>query len=111
MNIKVKIWLDDLRPVPDDTWTAVRWPEEVIELLKTKPVVVEVSLDFDLGEEGPKARTGYSVLEWIEQQVFTNGFEPPVIHIHSDNAAGVQRMQAAVKKIKRLGKENEEQGR
>ena len=106
----MKIYLDDVRPLPDDTWTPVRWPQEVIDLLMTQRVDV-ISLDHDLGEEGQNARTGYDVLPWIEEQVVVNGFVPPVIHVHSDNSAGIQRMVDAVEAIKTRTKANRTQGR
>jgi hypothetical protein len=42
-----KVWLDDLRPRPDDTWTAVTTPSAAIKLLETGKVEV-ISLDHDL---------------------------------------------------------------
>jgi hypothetical protein len=44
----VKVYLDDRRPAPDDSWTLVATPEEAVELLKTGGVT-EISLDYDLG--------------------------------------------------------------
>jgi len=47
----MKVWLDDLRPTPDDTWTAVTTPAAAIALLKSGKVEV-ISFDHDLGYEG-----------------------------------------------------------
>ncbi|WP_309295279.1 cyclic-phosphate processing receiver domain-containing protein [Aeromonas caviae] len=41
----------------------------------------EISLDHDLGDDG--RGTGYDVILWIENEVMTNYFIPPKIHIHS----------------------------
>ena len=54
----MKVYLDDERAAPAG-WVDVRWPEEVIELLKTGNVT-ELSLDHDLGDDGHG--TGYDVL-------------------------------------------------
>ena len=66
----MKIFLDDERDPPEG-WTLVRWPQEVIDLLKTGKVS-EISLDHDLGDD--RKGTGYDVLTWIEEQVIVKGF-------------------------------------
>lgn len=79
----------------------MRWPEEVIELLRTGQVTA-LSLDHDLGDEGDR-RTGYAVLQRLEQEVATAGFAPPaVILVHSSNASARHRMDLAVRSIRRL---------
>ena len=92
----MKVYLDDERLTPEG-WVRCSWPEEVIELLKTGQVE-ELSLDHDLGSNGPH-RTGYAVLLWIEAAVVTSGFVPPRLAIHSSNAPGRLKMQAAIKSI------------
>jgi hypothetical protein len=97
----VRIWLDDRRPEPDG-WVRCYTPEQVIELLQTQ-AVAELSLDHDLGLlDGPRERTGYDVLLWIEQQA-AQGYTPPEIHVHSANSVAHQRMLAAIEAIERLG--------
>lgn len=71
----MKVYLDDERRTPTG-WHRVYWPSEVIELLK-KGGVEEISLDHDLGDDD--RGTGYDVVLWIEEAVFTNGFIPPLI--------------------------------
>lgn len=98
--MKVKVWLDDIRPAPAG-WIRTYWPEEVIALLKTGDVE-EISLDHDLGDAlntppGGKERTGYDVLTWMEEAVLTEGFAPPVINIHTANIVAEARMRACVK--------------
>ncbi len=94
----MKIFLDDERPTPDG-WIHARWPEEVIEHLK-RGVVVEISLDHDLGDD--EHGTGYDVLLWLEEQVATKGFVPPKCRVHSANSAARVRMEAAIASIERL---------
>ncbi len=99
----MKIYLDDVRPTPAG-WIGARWPEEVIEHLKTGKVD-EISLDHDLGED--EGRTGYQVVTWIEEQVALHGFVPPAkIHVHSANSVGRQRMEAGIRKIRELHEQN-----
>jgi len=96
----MKVYLDDERPTPDG-WIHARWPENVIELLQTGDVT-HVSLDHDLGDD--EHGTGYDVLKWIEEDVATRGFSPPVITIHTSNVSARQKMELAVESIKRFAR-------
>lgn len=89
----MKIYLDDERIAPDG-WIQARWPDEVIELLKTG-AVTDLSLDHDLGDD--QRGTGYDVLLWIEEAVITRGFNPPKISIHTANPSARARMLAAIR--------------
>ena len=92
----MKIFLDDVRDTPEG-YVRCYWPQEVIELLKTHPVS-ELSLDHDLGDD--EKGTGYDVLKWIEEEVYTNNFTPPkVIKVHSANPIAKQRMLSAIASI------------
>ncbi len=93
----VRVYLDDERPTPDG-WVSARWPDEVIRLLETGKVA-EVSLDHDLGDD--VRGTGYDVILWIEEAVVLRGFKPPLIHVHSANAAARSRMLAGIDAIER----------
>ncbi len=96
----MKIYLDDERKAPEG-WIQRRWPEEVIEDLKTGKVI-HLSLDHDLGEgsEYEHPRTGYDVILWLEEQVKMNGLVPPrYIYIHSANPVARQKMKAGLKQI------------
>ena len=91
----MKIYLDDERPCPSG-WVLARWPDEVIEHLK-RGGVEEISLDHDLSDD--ERGTGYDVLLWIERQVHTNHFVPPILSVHSANPAAVTRMKMAIQAI------------
>jgi hypothetical protein len=98
-----KVYLDDVRMAPDG-WIRTKTAPETINLLK-KGGINYLSLDHDLGENSGVG-CGYDVLLWIEEQVFTNGFVPPRITIHSDNSGARPKMKAAIEKIYRLHKDN-----
>ena len=99
LNESIKVYLDDERPTPKG-WIGVKTPSEVIKLLKTKNVT-HVSLDHDLGDD-KNIGTGYDVLNWIEEQVFTNkNFECPLITIHTANPSAMKKMILALKSIER----------
>ena len=93
----MRVYLDDNRETPEG-WVRVYWPEEAIELLKTESVE-EISLDHDLGDD--KHGTGYDVIKWIEEQVVTNDFSPPIIHVHSANEGAMPRMLNGIRSIYR----------
>jgi len=94
----MKIFLDDVR-TPPPGWQLVKWPQEVIVLLKTG-LVTHVSLDHDLGNDN--RGTGYDVILWIEQEVVCNNFLPPVITVHSSNVSARNKMELGIKSIYRL---------
>ena len=93
----MKIYLDDERNTPEG-WIRTYWPNEVIELLKTKRVT-EVSLDHDLGDD--QRGTGYDVILWIEKEVITNGFIPPKLSVHSANSSAREKMEMGIESIRR----------
>lgn len=94
----MKVYLDDERETPEG-WTRVYWPDEAIELLRSGQVT-EISLDHDLGDDD--RGTGNDVIQWIEEQVVTNNFIPPVIRVRSANISAKQKMELGISSIKRL---------
>ena len=100
----MKVFLDDKR-LPKEVypneldWELVYTAWKAIQLLATGKVT-EISLDHDLGEN--INGTGYDVVKWIEEQVFTNeSFNVPIIKIHSANPVGRKNMEAAIESINR----------
>ncbi|HHQ4693522.1 cyclic-phosphate processing receiver domain-containing protein [Aeromonas hydrophila] len=91
----MKLYLDDERKTPVG-WVRVFWPEEAIAWLKTE-MVTEISLDHDLGDDD--RGTGYDVILWIENEVMTNNFIPPQIHIHSANVSARRKMELRIMAI------------
>lgn len=94
----INIWLDDVRPAPND----FIWVKSVIELinlynkcvLDTKEQINIISLDNDLGEDEPE---GYKFLDYIEPRVIlTNDPLPNEIRIHSANPVARKRMQKVI---------------
>lgn len=94
-NIEMKVFLDDERKTPAG-WVRVYWPEEAIEHLKSGRVT-EISLDHDLGDD--EHGTGYDVVLWIEEAVYTRGFVPPKINVHSANSSARAKMNLGIQSI------------
>ena len=100
----MKVWLDDLRAAPDETWTPVTTPSAAITLLKSGEVEL-ISFDHDLGFEGDTELTGYEVLLWIEEAVALRGLKPPEMFVHSANPPGHERLLRGIEAIKRRASE------
>ncbi|MBS3903011.1 MAG: hypothetical protein KGZ30_01395 [Anaplasmataceae bacterium] len=98
----MKIYLDDLRIVPDG-WVGAETAQEAILLLQENSVE-EISLDHDLGD--PVNGNGNDVLVWIEQAVVRDGYVPPIIKIHTGNPSARVKMELGVEAINRLSRNN-----
>lgn len=92
----VKLWLDDLRPVPAG-WTGARSVNEAIAtLLGAQEDGVEVthaSLDHDLGEFSSDGGDGATLTDWM---AFHDTWPTQGLRIHSANPVGVATMLATV---------------
>jgi len=97
----MKIFLDDKRDTPDG-FIRCWWPDEVITILQKREPIEVLSLDHDLGDDSKG--TGYTVLKWLEEQVFfdRNFPIPNTICIHSANPVGRMNMEAALCNIKKM---------
>lgn len=87
----MKLWLDDVRVMPDDYDVWCRRAEDAIAILKAGIVVEEISLDHDLGMD---IMTGYDVAKFIEEAAYA--LKPIKWHCHSQNPGGKQRIEAAM---------------
>ncbi|HVI40644.1 MAG TPA: cyclic-phosphate processing receiver domain-containing protein [Anaerovoracaceae bacterium] len=108
--------MDDERPNPDPNryHSFMAAPDLIATLQKHGNDLsgVTLHLDHDLGicrecsdacinlQGCPHRGNGYDVLVWVEEQVVTNPeFLPPMIKIHTANAAARPKMVAAAKFI------------
>lgn len=82
----MKLWVDDERPAPDDTWTLARSSDEAVLHLIMRNWD-EISLDHDLGGDD----TGFLVLDWMIHE----GVWPKTLTIHTSNPPARKRMLAA----------------
>lgn len=108
----MKIWLDDIRDAPDETWTVARTARDALLMVNENVGNVEVlSLDHDLGDENEL--TGYDVLSILEKLVGTGELLSVIIpnefRIHSANPVGRKNMQAAIDSIEKMRKHQNKQ--
>jgi len=98
--MKINIYMDDIRDVPDDmtgstVWVPIRKAEDVIYLLK-KGVVDDMSLDHDMGRDTyGELMNGYELLCWMERN---NVWPAGNIRVHSANPVGAAKMRAVIEK-------------
>lgn len=92
------VFLDDIRPCPDN-FEVVRNPIEFKELISKKfEQILMISMDHDLGfwDDTGKEVTGYDLIRWLESEFGTVHFK---IKVHSANPVGKTRMENVAKKI------------
>jgi hypothetical protein len=95
----MRIWLDDVRPMPAEYDVWLRTAEQAILAIRLGGVTA-ISLDHDLGDESEK--TGYDVARFIEEGAFNDTVAPIEIHVHSANAAGRQNIIRAIRKAEKF---------
>lgn len=86
----MKIWLDDERPRPDNSWLHCHSVNEVLTLLTHLEVeaIEAMSLDHDLGVYAPEGGDGYQVVLWMAREEKW----PQVVNVHSANTVARERM-------------------
>ena len=94
---KLKIWVDDVRPAPNDYYWC-KTVNSVKRLLCDAHIIncydiVVIDLDHDAGDYAKEGGDYIKILDWLEK----TGRRYP-IHIHSMNPVGVANMRAIIQK-------------
>ena len=97
---KYIIWLDDMRPIPEEidhskyVWyiTAEGMIKDFSQITKHFNEIDYISLDNDLGADNME---GYKVLDWLESLQIDIPFG---IHIHTANPVARERMRAIIQR-------------
>lgn len=90
---EVKLWIDDYRDAPDDSWTEVRKVEPAIKFIaQFSPTTI--SIDHDI-ENRPDDETFKPVAYFIGEKFNNDTFWADDLHIeiHSDNPTGAAQLQ------------------
>jgi hypothetical protein len=101
----MKIWLDDIRAMPDEFDIHVKTAQEAIKLLKTGEVTL-ISLDHDLGNE-ETCGNGYRVALWIEKAAYRGEIPWLDWRLHTANPIGREKMKKALQNATKWWTENE----
>ncbi len=88
----MKLFLDDIRQPPDDTWTVARSYEEGMSLVQQYGFPAEVSFDHDLGT-GPTGMNfaHYLIALDLDDNTMPSNFKYTV---HSANPIGAKNIEA-----------------
>jgi hypothetical protein len=91
--VKYKLYLDDVRDLPDDSYSLVRSYEEAINYVKDNGIPSFISFDHDLGvdENGEPILTGYDFAKWLVEMDMNNVYKFPedfFFKVHSANPVG-----------------------
>lgn len=85
-----KLFLDDLRAPPDQTWVVVRTVRAAIEYVETYGLPLEMSLDHDLGgSEDAPAFLHYLIERDLDEAL---GIFQIQISVHSANPVGKKNL-------------------
>jgi hypothetical protein len=86
-----RVWLDDVRPMPEGFNLWYKNPSELLDLVKTNGVSY-ISFDNDLGT----LYDGYWLAMQIESLAFHGKINPIGWDVHSDNPAGRKNINYAM---------------
>lgn len=89
----IRLWLDDLRPAPDGWVHAHSVAEAIVVMSRHDTVVVEASLDHDLGDFAHDGGDGYRFVDWMAEH---DTWPTETLTVHSGNPVGVDRMLGTV---------------
>ncbi len=92
----MKIWVDDIRTPPDDTWCWIKTSQKAIAVLMARQILgleIEVmSLDHDLGGDD----TTRPIVLWCCER----NFWPVEFRVHSANPVGVEWLTGMIERYK-----------
>lgn len=96
--MNTKLWVDDIRIPPDDTYDIARtFGDAVVKLSATE--YTDIYLDHDLADfVDMRERTGYDVVMWLVQRKY-QGFKVPLrYHYLTANPVGRKNMKELVQR-------------
>jgi hypothetical protein len=90
--MNTKLYVDDLRPLPDNSWDVARSFHEAIVMLETGRYD-HVSLDHDIASfYGYKELTGRDILNWLIFRKQAGQPVPTTVVVHSANPVAQNTM-------------------
>ena len=88
-NKRIRLWLDDMRPMPADYDYHAKTAKEAIAILE-RGEVDHIGFDHDLGDDYDG--TGYTVALQIEKEAYLLKRKPPTWSIQSSNPVGRKKI-------------------
>ena len=99
----MKIFLDDLRYTPDDSWTMARSYDEFVDFIVKYKTITHLSFDHDLGDNVP---TGYDAAKFFVERLLDNPEEATslrIINVHSANPPGAANIRGLFQSARKHG--------
>lgn len=107
--MKTKLWIDDVREPPDETWHWVKTSDDAIKIMLVGVYAGEpfreISFDHDLGGDDD----AYNVATMIEDYAHQDYLARVKWSIHSANPVGRARIQAALMSADRYWTKHEQE--
>jgi len=94
-----KLYLDDLRPIPDG-YDGVRSFEEFVEYITTNGLSDFISFDHDLGE----GKSGFDCAKWLVEYCLVHDRDIPDFSVHSQNPVGKENIEGLLEGFVRYRK-------
>lgn len=95
---KMYLWVDDIRPRPDEFSLWAKTATEAIDYLE-RCLITHISLDHDLGND--EDGTGYDIAKYIEERAYNDTIHRIKWSIHSANPVGCDNMRRALENADR----------
>lgn len=94
----MKLFLDDVRNPPDDSWIIARNIKEFKHFVLNGEPITHISFDHDLGEEnGTTLPTGMDAAKWFIELCLDKpqyGENLELVAVHSSNPAGAENIRS-----------------
>ncbi|WNL30494.1 cyclic-phosphate processing receiver domain-containing protein [Aliarcobacter cryaerophilus] len=96
-NMKNKLYLDDVRNLPDASYVLVRSYKEAVNYVEKNGIPSFISFDHDLGvdENDKPIETGYDFAKWLVDMDLDNIYKFPEnfsFYVHSANSVGKENI-------------------
>lgn len=107
--MNVKLWIDDMRPAPDDTWdvatTSQYATKNIYAALYAGMPYREISFDHDLGMDSE--HDAWWVADNLERLAYMDDHPRITWHVHSGNPVGKKRITDALNSADKYWAEHE----
>ncbi len=96
----MKLWLDETRPPPDESWVHVKTVYAAMKALECGEVAT-VSFGYDFGTESQRKKgevlTGFDAVSWMEYMYRAEHMPiPEEMYCHSANPEGRARIEKVI---------------
>jgi len=96
-----KLYLDDIRDLPDNSFVLVRSYKEAIEYINNNGIPLYISFDHDLGidEDGELLPSGHDFAKWLVEMDMDNIHKFPdnfTFNVHSANPPGKANIESYI---------------